>query len=63
MAVKIYKNLIDSLCNKLRENNARLKKNQYINFEYLLIKDFNDGGDDAEALAGLVKPFGIPQTT
>jgi 23S rRNA (adenine2503-C2)-methyltransferase len=37
--------------------NVRLKKNQYINFEYLLIKDFNDGGDDAEALAGLVKPF------
>jgi 23S rRNA (adenine2503-C2)-methyltransferase len=34
-----------------------LKKNQYLNFEYLLIKDFNDGGDDAEALASLVRPF------
>ncbi|TFH38342.1 MAG: 23S rRNA (adenine(2503)-C(2))-methyltransferase RlmN [Chrysiogenales bacterium] len=34
-----------------------LKKNQYINFEYLLIRDFNDGHDDAEALAGLVRPF------
>ncbi len=38
-------------------DNVPLMRNQYINFEYLLVKDFNDGGDDAAALAGLVKKY------
>jgi 23S rRNA (adenine2503-C2)-methyltransferase len=37
--------------------NIPLKKNQYIIFEYLIIGGFNDGDDDARALAELVKPF------
>ncbi|HRZ27214.1 MAG TPA: 23S rRNA (adenine(2503)-C(2))-methyltransferase RlmN [Spirochaetota bacterium] len=35
----------------------RLKRNQFINFEYLLIGDFNDGEDDAAALAALTRRF------
>jgi len=34
-----------------------LKKNQFINFEYLLIADFNDQEEDAIALAELVNQF------
>lgn len=36
---------------------APLMKNQYINFEYLLIQDFNDSDEDAEELSALVKRF------
>lgn len=36
---------------------APLMKNQYINFEYLLIQDFNDSEKDADELSKLVKGF------
>ena len=34
-----------------------LRKNQFINFEYLLIQNFNDREEDAEALLELTSPF------
>ncbi len=37
--------------------NINLMKNQFINFEYLLIKDFNDGEEDADALLELTCTF------
>ncbi len=36
---------------------VQLKKNQFINFEYLLIKNFNESEEDADALLSITKQF------
>jgi len=41
----------------LQINKIPLMKNQYINFEYLLIADFNDSAEDANALSRLVGQY------